>query len=236
MSFYSTAYFYRPSRPPTITGKTLAEFCRRFVDLNVATMEFRQTLQIKFGKHIDDDNRPSPSIIVFEDEYEPSDAEWDIDVQYESFAEMSKVLSSSDMVVYRAFIELGMAPAGVRDEISRNNSSENEIDLTLGDWSLQIGPISIADMASEPVQVGWIALAISGPGYLFPWQPADLVARLEKNALIMTATELCKTMWPVQPDPPVERQDDSRRQSRSLRPNDALDRPSDWYWGVSESG
>jgi hypothetical protein len=48
-------------------------------------------------------------------------------------------------------------------------------------------------------------------------------------------TELCRATWPVAPERPDRRQKKARRQMGDLWPYPKLDRPWDWYWGLSES-
>ena len=120
--------------------------------------------------------------------------------------------------------------------IQRINSPENKHDLTLGDWTCEIGPIQSFDLRSdEPLQVGWISVSLSGYGYLYPWSFADLVERVEADPGMRRVAELCRKSWPV----PVELPDDGIRELRQkvggLWPYPA-DLPWDWYWGIAETG
>jgi hypothetical protein len=237
MSFYTSACFYRPSSAPRVSCTDLADFCQRFAALRISTFEWAQTVQVKYGSRIDRDNRLTYHLKqIGAGLFIPEDIDWDVDVEAGSFAEVQDTLTHGKGGVYRTYIGLGHANPDVQQSITRRNSPENEIDLYLCDWSLDVGPISVGDLVTEHQQVGWVALCISGPGYLFPWTCAELVSRLEALPDIQRAMDLCKATWPVENRLPNVKEIQARCDLGPLWPYEDLDRPWDWYWGVSETG
>ncbi len=84
--------------------------------------------------------------------------------------------------------------------------------------------------------VGWIAVNLDGPGYLFPWSFRDLVDRAEAIAPVRELMSLCRRTWPVAPGEPDRRVIEARRMMGELWPYPRLDGPWDWSWGLGESG
>src|SRR5439155_10702740 len=107
MSFYTSLRFYRPTRPPRVTGPLLA----RFIDALSATGLFERKgcnyLHIKFGRSIDMDDR---SAMVREP---VSDAPglstvrsipWDLEHDHVTLEEAVRVLGNHDRPIYRASV------------------------------------------------------------------------------------------------------------------------------------
>jgi len=178
--------------------------------------------------------KPEETPTLFIDE----EIEWDYEkspVSPSSLAESLRGLGSNTNV-YRAFVPLGSASDVVIRAMERVNSPENEIDLTLWDWRLEVGPIECADLASEDAVylVGWLAVGLSGPGYLFPWTFRDLVAHAEKSAGLQAVAAVCRSIWPIAPQVPDARRIEARRIMGRLWPY-PIDAPVDWVWGLLES-
>jgi hypothetical protein len=110
------------------------------------------------------------------------------------------------------------------------------VDLYLDQWFMEIGPIISCDLGSEDLfHVGWLSVSLSGYGYLYPWTFAELVQRAEGDSSIRRVTELCRATWPVEAGRRDRRQKTLRKRMGDLWPYPEIDRPWDWYWGLSES-
>jgi hypothetical protein len=59
MSFYTSLRLKRPTKPPVITGDSLARFVAAFEQLNISEGEGPLKAQVKFGETIDQDDRPA---------------------------------------------------------------------------------------------------------------------------------------------------------------------------------
>ena len=119
----------------------------------------------------------------------------------------------------------------------RVNSPDNETDLTLDSWSLEMGPIESYDLSSaHRFLVGWISVNLSGYGYLYPWTLTELRARAEALPEVEHVAELCRSMWPVPAESPGLRRKWGRRQMGELWPYPETNLPMDWYWGLHETG
>jgi hypothetical protein len=164
MSFYTSLQFYRPTRPPRLTGESLARFVAAFAGLRVAEDDGPLTVEVKFGEAIDQDDRPSAwDEPVYETISVVREIEWDVEVQCASSREVPDALEGYDRPLYRALIQLGKATTDIRRHMGRVGSPENEVDLRLTDWSLEIGPMASFDLGSEDLfQVGWISVGLSG--------------------------------------------------------------------------
>jgi hypothetical protein len=84
--------------------------------------------------------------------------------------------------------------------------------------------------------MGWIAISVSGPGYLYPWTFRDVLNRLEGTPEIHRIMEMCRSFWPAPSLPPEPDIVELRRQVAELWPYDDFARSWDWYWGLHESG
>lgn len=237
MGFFTTLHFYRPSNPPVITGLILAEFLRAFSSLQASDGKRSLATDVKFGKAIDQDEKPTtweaptstPGVTTYEG------IEWDLSINCQSLDEQATALAQHDRPIYRASLQIGTVTN--YHSLQRLNSPDNEVDLTLSSWSLEIGPVMSSGLESDtPFFVGWISVNISGYGYLFPWTPAELVERADAHPGVRRVMELCRATWPVKAEPPTRRQLDVRRQMGDLWPYKQIDVPWDWYWGIQESG
>jgi hypothetical protein len=134
-------------------------------------------------------------------------------------------------------IRLGSAIEDICAKLARLRSEENDVELHLEDWSMEIGTILSHGLGTEtPFGAGWMSVDLSGTGYLYPWTFADLVSRAQEHAAIGCVAELCRTTWPVTPARPGRKVQRVGQQMGHLWPYLELDRPWDWYWGLSEGG
>lgn len=238
MSFYTALMFYRPTPPPMVSGRGLAEFVRAFARLGLSQNEGPMTASLKFGEAIDQDEKPAswfepliPGI------GETQEIEWDVEESCGSLANMAQLLSDHDRPIYRGYLGLGKATDDVSDHLKRVGSPENETDLVPDAWSLEIGLIeSVALNLQEALVVGWISVAISGNGYLYPWSFRELVERAERHPSIRRLMQLCRETWPVLPEAPTAQEIEKREQMGDLWPYGRHDLPWDWYWGLHETG
>ena len=238
MSFYTKLNLYRPSKPPVITGESLANFIDAFQGLRVSEGKARLGVEVKFGMAIDQEEKPIQDYERRHDlVWSPKEPQWDLESHCPSLKAIYRLLARYNENIYRAFIELGCAKPDICGLLTRNGCPDNEVELHLDGWSLEIGPVFSSILGSEDhFFVGWVSLSISGSGYLFPWTFAELVQRAESDEGIRKVRELCKKTWPVDPMPPNLRQKKMRRKMGDLWPYSKIDLPWNWYWGIDETG
>jgi hypothetical protein len=238
MSFDTTLQYYRPTEPPRVTGADLARFVRGFHDLKLVDEDGRRTVQVKFGEAIDQDERPTSWNEPVNNVVSVSrEIEWDLNDRCESLQAAADWLAEHPRPVYRAYLDLGLATDEVFEHLRRIDSPENDVNLLLDSWSLEIGPVESHDIEAQRVfHVGWISVEISGHGYLYPWTFAELVQRAEDHPSLRRLTEFCRTVWPVRPLRPNGWTRRGRKRMGELWPYRELDRPWDWFWGLCESG
>lgn len=238
MSFYTSLVFYRPRTPPAVTAANLARFIAAIHETGVFTDRGFQSLGVKFGRAIDQDELGT----TWEEEIAPRlvtvrEIEWDIHLdRCDTVRQVIDPLESDGRTIYRASVSLGMPTDAVLDPITRKNSPENDCNYEPDSLSIEVGPIEIFDLKSEaPALCGWIGLSLTGYGYLFPWTFRDVVERLDANAEVGKLTALCRSHWPVPSTKPEAAIVKARRQLGTVWPYDT-GKPWDWYWGVQESG
>ena len=246
MSFETTLSFYRPTAPPEIHGLGLAGFVSAFDALGVANDGPGVTLayEIRFGRSVDQDDRPTDWLEpVLEGPtgggiYGIRSVDFDAEGTAPSLKDLAGALAAlGGRPIYRANLTLGLVVDPVYDGLSRGPSEENEVGLGLDSWSMEVGPIVCFDLATEePWHVGWIAVQIGGPGYLYPWTFRDLVDRAEAIAEIRGVADLCRGTWPVAAASPPRRVVKARKAMGDLWPYPRADPPWDWFWGLQESG
>jgi len=242
MAFFTALSLYRPTKPPIVTGCDLAKFVEAFRDLCVSANVASISVQLKFGEAIDRDEHPTWTEEKIEGKTHATlsvlhEIGWDVDSSCESLSRMRDTLIRHPKPIYRAFLSLGAATNDIIEHLSRRNSPENPHDLSLDAWGLELGPYEVCDLgADNSYLVGWMDLGISGYGYLYPWTFRDLIQRAEELPQLIRLRELCRTTWPVAPQLPDSRKKRLRKQMGSLWPYDDLTKPSDWFWGLNESG
>lgn len=233
MGFCSSLLLYRPTPPPVITGRALATFMQRFLDIELTdTTRSRSTLNLKFGNAIDQDAEPSWWIAPTASEYIGTivDIDWDIEQHALPIMESLEIISQFDTPIYRGYIGLGAAVDEKVNSLRRQRSPENNEDFMPDSWAIEIGPVE-SGRDGEFV-VGWIALGLSGNGYLFPWTLRELVNRAEGVQEIEQLMRLCRDVWPVEPEAVGLDVQSKREQMGPYWPYDELDRHWDWYWGL----
>jgi hypothetical protein len=239
MSFYTNLIFYRPRKPPIVTGGDLAEFISGIKNVGVLDDSSDLNLQIKYGQAIDQDDlaadwdepTESPYICTF------GEIDWDDQQSSDSVEKLIATLSGDQRAIYRCYVGLGGATEEIIDHLKRVNSPENDTDLWLTGCSFELGPIELSSLEStEIVQAGWIGVSLHGYGYLWPWSLRDLVNRAEAHPGLQALTALCRATWPVPRRKPDRATRDLRAKHADVWPYEDTSLEWDWYWGVAESG
>lgn len=253
MSFYTLLKFYRPTRPPRVTGPVLAEFVRELCSTGLFQRKGGEYLKVKFGRSIDqDDNDTAEEVPVrgLPGMFTIRPIEWDLDHDRIGLDDALALLANHDRPVYRAAVTLGTLRRDVYEALqTRRPPPEERMNLSLWDCNVSLGPEAIGSMSSEAsFTLGWMAVSFSGNGYLFPWTPRDLTSKAASLPQLQPVIQICRRMFPVDPDgspnvlqklaPAVRKRRvrELRRKMGDLWPLDDLDAPWDWYWGVSETG
>jgi hypothetical protein len=194
-------------------------------------------MKLKFGAAIDKDAAPafwmdpteSPGILGCAEE------DWDCDEIVDSLTSVVRRLISYPSPLYRAWIDLGMASDCVCNHLSRDPCDDNPDPLALNSWSLGLGPVECGGVGSSALYCpGWIEIAVSGYGYLFPWTFRDLVKRADSQPDLIRLKDLCRSTWPVPRSFPDDQQKDVLREMGDLWPY-PVDAPFDWVWGLDET-
>lgn len=239
MSFYSSLLYYRPCKPPRITGRDLARFVTAVKSLGILQDAGYQHCNVKFGSAIDqDDGNMDASVEVLPGLRTIAQKKWDLDKYTKSLDEIIRLLEPQGESVYRAHLGFGRLIDPVAEAISRVDSPENEINFTPCDLALEFGPVRCAMLGSDEIwQVGWIKVSLHGYGYLWPWTFRELIARAEGLPEISRLTDLCRTFWPIEAEQRKVGEESiaQRKEMGQLWPYDEIDRPWDWFWGVSET-
>ncbi len=239
MSFYTSFSFYMPNTPPTLTGTDLAGFVTSFASLGLADEEGPIGYRVKLGRAIDQDERPThwdepitPDGVISVARRIEFDAEA---TDLLTHAQLAASLAELDGSIYRANLDLGYVAEPVLSRTMRNPSEENDVALRLDHWGLQIGPIMSHALGREGTyMVGWIAVAMHGYGYLYPWRLHELVDRVEASPGIRGLMDLCRKAWPIDPEKPPRGVVRARKKMGELWPYPRADIPWDWYWGLEE--
>jgi hypothetical protein len=242
MSFYTALSFYRPERPPKLTGADLASIISSFAALDLAAARGTTSYQIKFGRSIDQDRRsaswdepvPGTGGVIARCESIEYDAEaWNVP----SLSDLAQELSAFRDTIYRASLLLGPLTDQIYTALKRDPSEDNDQSLELDSWSMELGPIAAYELGGNPpVMVGWIEVALSGYGYLYPWSFRDLFDRAQALDPIHDLMALCRRTWPVAPQRPSRALVKTRQAMGDLWPYSRADLPLDWCWGLRETG
>lgn len=227
MSFYSKLSFYSPNAPLILTGTDLAAFVSAFASLGLADKDKQGLIgyHVKFGRAIDQDEQPT-------DEDEP--ILFDIEKgRLPSIDHLANELAGLNGSICRSHLMLGHIDGDISDQVKRRPSKENNSGLVLDVWNLEIGPIESYKIdTDDPFRVGWVAVGMSGYGYLYPWSFRGLIDRAEAITPIRKLMDLCRRTWPVAPEEPSLRVIQMRKEMGDLWPYPDIDRPLDWYWGL----
>lgn len=220
-----------------VTPAELAAFVRQLQALDVCDSDSNFECQLKYGPQIDADERGTVNIVWDESGLGVStDYPWDRDEKFSDLVQLAEALAADHQSLYRAHLSMGVMKPGLCEALTREPSVENEIGLYLGELSFEIGPITVAGLATEePAFVGWMALKISGPGYYFPWSFRMGRDRAEAQPELQHVATVCRELWPVLPTPVTPERIAVRREVGELWLYE-LDQPTDWLWFASETG
>lgn len=245
MSSYTSLLYYSPLAPAKLKTGDLAVFVDAFSRLGVTDAGLIY-FHVKFGTSVRQDDRPASWMEESEGAGyiigRLAHLDWDLDEKKECLSEVASALRNHDQQVYRADLSLGTASAAVIGAVSRDEMPENKSPLCLWDWRLSIGPVQLGTLQVDGIVddrdlvAGWMALSLSGQGYMYPWTSQDLVRRAQDQSGIRAAMELCRSTWPVPSKRPGFLERRRRRKMRDCWPYAEVNQPLDWFWGVSESG
>lgn len=239
MSFFTSLLYFRPQPPPRIKTRELASVVKSLYSTANVQSDILSGIRVKFGRSIDKDTKNT----VSEEETAPgvfklNSIEFDINHDAKTCEAMIAELMESDSIVYRAEIQFGCAKDTIRKLFQRKNSPENEVDLSLTDLRLEIGPIH-AQMIGEDASrhVGWIALTLSGQGNLFPWTRAEILKRAAQSAELQELAQICSDAWPIDPHP-LKRITNVRNllaRTRKTVATQDVNTLTGWQWDVRET-
>lgn len=240
MSFYTSLMFFRPQPPPRIRVCELAELLAQLNSVAHIKPDCITGVSIALGPTIDqDDLAASTWEDIAPGIQSVREIDYDIQFKAQTIEELIDPLITRKETVYRAHIHLGCACDPICKLFQRMNSPENSINLQLYDMSLEIGPIRDATLEDDASRhVGWIALTLSGQGYLFPWTRAEILSRAESSPELRSLAEICQRAWPI--DPHTSFRSDGIREllarTRSWISSSDVNTLKEWQWTVSESG
>ena len=234
MGFFTSLLYYRPGRPPLITGETLSQFIRRLIETDLVE-KTRLSLKVKNGRAIDQDRHDTSRLVMLMPglgQYE--DIEWDVTVSAQGgFDGLVNPIANDQSAIYRAYINFGFLPSTSR--ITRQPSDQNTVGLYPDGLSFLVEPVQSSNLGTECWHVGWLALSFSGHGYLYPWTLRDIVKRAQDSPEIMRLCDICRSTWPVPSRRPSFLEVRRRKKYSLLWPYDDFKKPYDWYWGVRET-
>ncbi len=240
MSFWTDVCFVRPTKPPTVTVAELMAFTTQIARSGLVEPSNTRVVKLKLGKSIDAD-RVGTLIEQPIGDYMSTYSEIEWDIQTESAAEI-ELLANDSRQVYRAYIAFGFG--SLRTSISealRTQTPDGNPNLLLGDVSIQCGPVEGGALNEEPVHVGWMSVGFGGQGYLWPWQPADLLARVKADPHLAIVEKICRSMFPLRDVARPSRKwfggtdpSPNRKELGEYWPF-TTDWPNDWAWAIRES-
>jgi hypothetical protein len=239
VSFFTTLTYYRPGRPPIVTGESLSRFIGRLIDTKLVEHFAFTSLKVKFGRAIDRDLRDAYWLEMLNPIISQSrQIDWDMDISAEGgFDTLLKPIANEHSTIYRAEVSIGGLVESVSSAISRQPSELNSIGFFPESLGLSIGPVRCSDLVSERSWlVGWIEMTFSGGGYLYPWTLRDVVKRAHDSAEITHLCDICRGTWPVPSRRPSILEVKRRKKFHRLWPYDDVKKPYDWFWSIHETG
>lgn len=237
MSFWSSLVLAHAAPPPVVTTTKLAAFLRSLVATRALAAGEDVLCQVKYGPRIDaDDRRPGMTEwdgAIGTDEDYP----WDRSEAFPSVGDTADALEAETRTVYRAHFGLGwLLPEAVAG-LTREPSPENEVGLCLSDLGFTVGPVVVGGLGTDAEAfAGWMGLAISGPGYFFPWEYREARERAGSIELVRRLAEVCRQTWPVPPVPVTAEVVAGRQGLSDLWLYDDFVLPQGWWWFVDETG
>jgi hypothetical protein len=239
MGFFTSLTYYRPGRPPTVTGRSFARFLGRIIETNLVEPCGLIGLKIKFGKAIDQNRRDAHwSQAIGLGLSESREIEWDATVPASrGFAGLINEIADNDDPIYRAYASLGNLVEAVREPITILPPVKDAMGYWPDGLSISLGPVRPSGLQTGGGWLaGWIEMSFSGNGYLYPSTLSKLVTRAIDSPEITRLCEICRTSWPVPSHRPSIVAVMRRKKFKSLWPYDNFRKSYDWYWSVHETG
>ena len=221
LTFSTTLKLYRPTLPPTIDGLNLHEFISALTTAGLLhPAEKPLHAWIKFGASIAADTRLPPTRGALGLD---GHVAWDLCQFRKSPDQMARGLRAlGRRPIYRAYLELGSPGEELRQHLRASKRILDGEEFTLDTWTLEVGPVETLRLTSDDHYLsGWLALGLTGPGHVPPWQSRSLVASASAHPDLQRLMRLCRSHWPVPVSPFPAALD--------LSPL-----PHDWTWGLSE--
>lgn len=239
MSFYSSLKYYRPGPPPRLTTEDLADFLIEIEQSGMVEADEEFSLDLKYGESIDVDEKPTrwfePTEVPFI--YTCGEIDWDAELTSYSLVDLANQLRAESRTLSRASGALGQLNDAACQSITREPCEQNEHGFYPEHFGIEIGRVEIHSLGmDEPVHVGWISIEVSGNGYLFPWEPKDIVARAEQSAPLTQLAAICRKRWPTEGALPDRQTIKMRKHLKEAWPYADVRKPLDWCWGTFESG
>jgi hypothetical protein len=233
MGFFTSLTFYRPGRPPVITGEKLSQFIRQIVETGLVEESVLTGLKVKFGRSIDQDERSSFGFMrILPGVLRSREIVWDLSTSNaDGFGGIINSVADNKSRIYRASVTIGSLVDAVRLPITREPCDMNSEGFYPDSLSISIGPVRpyVEDMTWH---VGWLELSFNGNGYLFPWTLSEVVTRAIASPEIMKLCEIARFTWPVASRFPNFLEVRRRKRFARLWPYDDVRKPYDWYWSV----
>ncbi len=233
MCAFTSAKFYRPRKPPIITGEDIVGFSAYMTDIGILKSS-KINLQLRYGKAIDQDDKADSwtkpvgdgTLGVVEE------IEWDIVKYCLSRVEAEKLLAKNKKPIYRGHITLGGLSKEVADFVNQPSRRADDR-LGLDTLSIHLGPVTQLDIENQfSYEVGWMSLSLSGYGSIYPIPREEFVGRLVSCPPVHSSMEFCRTRWPVPPEQPAPEVVQLRRQMGDLWIGEDYESPWDWRWGI----
>lgn len=243
MSFWTNLHFVRPTSPPRVTVAELMRFASA-VHRTGLTTTVPQSAKLMLGERIDADRsgtaietKIAPGI------YDVRDIEWSVEAET---TEAVAALADDSRPVHRAFIHFGFG--SLADTIMRAlqtpTPDTGQPNLLFADVSIDVGPIIAGGLATDTHLVGWLSVGFGGNGYLWPWEPTDLLRHVSALPILQAVERVCRSTFPVTG---IEKHrglngPNGQRRLRKIRSELGnywpfpSDEPSDWAWAIHETG
>ena len=187
MGFHTSFHLAYPTDPGVLTGATIKGLIEQLLPHCREGSTFR-SIGVAYGDRPSSSDRSAAYQVPTEiPGLSLAGFRWDFQSWPKSTGELLGALTGfEEKNIHRALVAFGALTDEVAARLKREPGPENEIGLYPYDISILIEPIEVEpdDEDDEPVQVGWVAISISGSGYCYPWTQQELIDRC-------LDTELC---------------------------------------------
>lgn len=232
MSFWSELKYVRTGPPPEIHTVDIADFLNQLAEIEFLDNDCSPSLSVKYGSLPELAAELQEKQSTYDDLWE---IEWDDESKFSTIKQLTKELKKKKKAIRQCHIGLGLVTDSIFEATKRDPCEENEVALCLDNVSFSVGPSLCRNLESDPFNAGWIDIKMSGNGYYFPWPYREAISRADAHPEVVKMKALCRSTWPVQPNPISKKQIALRREMGELWVHESLDLPDDWYWFASES-